>query len=33
VALLHDKRVIFFGEPEEMVASEEPYIREFLGGS
>jgi phospholipid/cholesterol/gamma-HCH transport system ATP-binding protein len=31
VALLHDKRVIFFGEPEEMVASEEPYIREFLG--
>ena len=33
VALLHDKKVIFFGEPEEMVASEEPYIREFLGGS
>ncbi|HZI40254.1 MAG TPA: ABC transporter ATP-binding protein [Gemmatimonadaceae bacterium] len=32
VALLHDRRIVFFGEPEDMVASEDPYIREFLGG-
>jgi phospholipid/cholesterol/gamma-HCH transport system ATP-binding protein len=32
VALLHDRHVVFLGEPEEMIASEDPYIREFLGG-
>jgi phospholipid/cholesterol/gamma-HCH transport system ATP-binding protein len=32
VALLHDKRIVFFGDPEEMIASDDPYIREFLGG-
>ena len=32
IALLHDHHIVFFGEPEEMFASEDPYIREFLGG-
>jgi phospholipid/cholesterol/gamma-HCH transport system ATP-binding protein len=32
VALLHDKRIVFFGTPEEMSAAEDPYIRNFLGG-
>ena len=32
VALLHDRHIVFFGDPEEMVGSEDPYIREFLGG-
>ena len=32
VALLHDRRIVFFGEPEDMIPSEDPYIREFLGG-
>ena len=32
VALLHDRRIVFFGTPEEMTAAEEPYIRDFLGG-
>ena len=32
VALLHDRRIVFFGTPEEMAAAEEPYIRDFLGG-
>jgi len=32
VALLHDRRIVFFGDPEDMIASEDPYIREFLGG-
>jgi phospholipid/cholesterol/gamma-HCH transport system ATP-binding protein len=32
IALLHDRHIVFFGEPEEMFASEDPYIREFLGG-
>jgi phospholipid/cholesterol/gamma-HCH transport system ATP-binding protein len=31
VALLHDHQIAFFGTPEEMSASEDPYIREFLG--
>jgi phospholipid/cholesterol/gamma-HCH transport system ATP-binding protein len=31
VALLHDRHIEFFGTPEEMAASEDPYIREFLG--
>jgi phospholipid/cholesterol/gamma-HCH transport system ATP-binding protein len=32
VALLANKRISFFGTPEEMAASDDPYIREFLGG-
>ena len=32
VALLHDRRIVFFGDPEEMISSDDPYIREFLGG-
>ena len=32
VALLHDRRISFFGTPEEMTASEDPYIQDFLGG-
>ncbi|MDB4907209.1 MAG: transporter related protein [Gemmatimonadetes bacterium] len=32
VALLHDRRIVFFGTPEEMTASEDKYIRDFLGG-
>jgi phospholipid/cholesterol/gamma-HCH transport system ATP-binding protein len=33
VALLHDKRITFFGTPEEMTASEDKYIQDFLGGA
>jgi phospholipid/cholesterol/gamma-HCH transport system ATP-binding protein len=33
VALLHEHHVAFIGTPEEMAASEDPYIRDFLGGS
>ena len=33
VALLHDHKIVFFGTPEEMAAAEDPYIRDFLGGS
>jgi phospholipid/cholesterol/gamma-HCH transport system ATP-binding protein len=32
IALLHDHHIVFFGDPEEMFASDDPYIREFLGG-
>lgn len=32
VALLHDRRIVFFGTPEEMAAVDDPYIRDFLGG-
>jgi phospholipid/cholesterol/gamma-HCH transport system ATP-binding protein len=32
IALLHERRVTFFGTPEEMAGSEDPYIRDFLGG-
>ena len=32
IALLANKRIGFFGTPEEMTGSDEPYIREFLGG-
>jgi len=31
VALLHERHIEFFGTPEEMAASEDQYIREFLG--
>ena len=33
VALLHERKIAFQGTPEEMTANEEPYIRDFLGGS
>ena len=32
IALLNERHICFFGEPEEMFASDDPYIREFLGG-
>src|SRR5215211_7186956 len=32
IALLHDRRVTFFGTPEEMSGKEDPYIHDFLGG-
>ncbi len=32
IALLHDQHIEFFGSPEEMTASEDPYIQTFLGG-
>ena len=32
VALLYDSRIVFFGTPEEMSGSDDPYIRDFLGG-
>ena len=31
VALLHERHIGFFGTPEEMMASEDRYIREFIG--
>ena len=33
VALLHDHKIAFFGTPEEMSASDDEYVRDFLGGS
>ncbi len=33
VAVLHERRIAFFGTPEEMAASDDPYLRDFLGGS
>jgi len=32
IALLAEHRITFFGTPEEMTASDDPYIRNFLGG-
>ncbi len=32
VALLADHHIKFFGTPEEMTASDDPYLRDFLGG-
>jgi len=32
IALLANKHIEFFGTPEEMTGSDDPYIREFLGG-
>lgn len=32
VALLNNRKVTFFGTPEEMTASEDRYIQDFLGG-
>jgi phospholipid/cholesterol/gamma-HCH transport system ATP-binding protein len=33
VALLNERRIVFLGTPEEMTASEDPYIHDFLGGT
>jgi phospholipid/cholesterol/gamma-HCH transport system ATP-binding protein len=33
VAVLNERRIAFFGTPEEMAASEDRYLRDFLGGS
>jgi phospholipid/cholesterol/gamma-HCH transport system ATP-binding protein len=33
VALLHERRIVFCGTPEEMAANEDTYIRDFLGGA
>jgi phospholipid/cholesterol/gamma-HCH transport system ATP-binding protein len=32
VAVLHERRICFFGTPEEMAASDDQYLRDFLGG-
>jgi phospholipid/cholesterol/gamma-HCH transport system ATP-binding protein len=32
IALLYDRRIRFFGSPEDMVTSDDRYIRDFLGG-
>ncbi|MFL5618854.1 MAG: ABC transporter ATP-binding protein [Gemmatimonadaceae bacterium] len=33
VALLNERRIVFFGTPEEMAATDDKYLRDFLGGS
>jgi phospholipid/cholesterol/gamma-HCH transport system ATP-binding protein len=33
VAVLNERRIAFFGTPEEMAASEDKYLRDFLGGN
>ena len=33
VAVLNERRIVFFGTPEEMAASDDKYLRDFLGGS
>ncbi|HMA02389.1 MAG TPA: ABC transporter ATP-binding protein [Gemmatimonadaceae bacterium] len=32
VALLADRHIVFFGSPEEMTASQDRYVQDFLGG-
>ncbi len=32
IAVLAERRIVFFGTPEEMAASEDRYIQDFLGG-
>jgi len=32
IALLAEKRIVFFGSPEEMTASQDRYVQDFLGG-
>jgi phospholipid/cholesterol/gamma-HCH transport system ATP-binding protein len=32
VALLNDRRIAYFGTPEDMTASDDKYIQDFLGG-
>ena len=33
VAVLNERRIVFFGTPEEMASSDDRYLRDFLGGS
>ena len=33
VAVLHERKIAFFGTPEEMTASDDEYLRDFLGGN
>ena len=33
VAVLNERRIVFFGTPEEMTATDDKYLRDFLGGS
>jgi phospholipid/cholesterol/gamma-HCH transport system ATP-binding protein len=33
VAVLNERKIAFFGTPEEMAASDNQYLRDFLGGS
>ena len=33
VAVLNERRIVFFGSPEEMAATDDKYLRDFLGGS
>ena len=32
IAVLNERRIVFFGTPEEMTASDDEYLRDFLGG-
>jgi phospholipid/cholesterol/gamma-HCH transport system ATP-binding protein len=32
IAVLYERKVVFFGTPEEMAASDDRYLRDFLGG-
>ena len=32
IAVLHDRKISFFGTPEEMAGSDDQYLRDFLGG-
>lgn len=32
IAVLHDRKIAFFGSPEEMSGSDDKYLRDFLGG-
>jgi phospholipid/cholesterol/gamma-HCH transport system ATP-binding protein len=32
IALLGERRIVFFGSPEEMTASQDRYVQDFLGG-
>lgn len=32
IAVLHDRKISFFGTPEEMSGSDDQYLRDFLGG-
>jgi phospholipid/cholesterol/gamma-HCH transport system ATP-binding protein len=32
IAVLHDRKISFFGTPEEMSGSNDKYLRDFLGG-
>ena len=33
VAVMNERRIAFFGTPEEMAASDDKYLRDFLGGN